>query len=46
MIDYEQLAQESAIFPWLDSDCISDGFLDEEQFFFMAPDTNFQIDED
>jgi hypothetical protein len=24
MIDYEQLAQESALFPWLDSDCMSD----------------------
>ncbi len=23
-IDYEQLAQESAIFPWLDSDCMAD----------------------
>lgn len=24
MIDWEQLAQESALFPWLDSDCMSD----------------------
>lgn len=23
-IDYEQLAQESAIWPWLDSDCMAD----------------------
>ena len=22
--DYEQLAQEAAIWPWLDSDCMSD----------------------
>jgi hypothetical protein len=26
MIDYEQLAQESALFPWLDSDCMSDSY--------------------
>ena len=23
-VDYEQLAQESAIWPWLDSDCMAD----------------------
>jgi hypothetical protein len=46
MIDYEQLAQESAIFPWLDSDCMSDSFIDEEQFYCMAPDTEFEIEED
>ena len=22
--DYEQLAQETALFPWLDSDCMAD----------------------
>jgi len=26
MIDFEQLAQESALYPWLDSDCMSDTF--------------------
>ena len=26
MIDFEQLAQESALYPWLDSDCMGDTF--------------------
>lgn len=42
-MDYEQLVQESVLFPWLDSDCMSDDccndsfftdhdyFLDEEE---------------
>jgi hypothetical protein len=31
MIDIEQLAQEAALFPWLDSDCMADetDFFDE-----------------
>jgi len=38
MIDYEQLAQESALFPWLDSDCMSDTcsdsfFIDDDYFY-------------
>jgi hypothetical protein len=40
VIDYEQLAQESAIWPWLDSDCMADNFLEEDFF------TNQEIDED
>lgn len=32
MIDYEQLAQESQLFPWLDSDCMSDSFIEEDFF--------------
>ena len=27
-IDYEQLAQESVLFPWLDSDCMGDPYND------------------
>lgn len=30
-VDYEQLAQESALFPWLDSDCMGDPL--NEDFF-------------
>ena len=38
MIDYEQLAQESALFPWLDSDCMGDPcddsfFIDDDYFY-------------
>ena len=44
MIDYEQLAQESALFPWLDSDCMSDNFDDER---FIDPDAFFDdVEED
>lgn len=43
MIDYEQLAQESAIFPWLDSDCMSDPTT-EEDFFFNEPDEDSDND--
>lgn len=36
-VDYEQLAQESALFPWLDSDCMSDptteDFFDDANLF-------------
>ena len=31
MTDFEQLQQESNIFPWLDSDCMSDSC--DEDFF-------------
>ena len=31
MTDFEQLQQESTIWPWLDSDCIS--YLYDEDFF-------------
>jgi len=41
MIDYEQLAQESALFPWLDSDCMSDSY--EE---IMSNNNYIEIDED
>lgn len=34
MIDYEQLAQEDALFPWLASDCMADEF--QEPAFFDA----------
>lgn len=27
-LDLEQLAQESALFPWLDSDCMADSAVD------------------
>jgi hypothetical protein len=27
-VDFEQLAQESALFPWLDSDCMADHAVD------------------
>jgi hypothetical protein len=30
MIDYEQLAQEDALFPWLASDCMAD-YMEELQ---------------
>jgi len=30
MIDYEQIAQEDALFPWLASDCMAD-YLEELQ---------------
>lgn len=30
-MDYEQLAQENALFPWLDSDCMAD--LEEDEHF-------------
>lgn len=44
MIDYEQLAQESALFPWLDSDCMSDNFDDER---FIDPGVFFDdVEED
>lgn len=36
-MDYEQLAQENAIFPWLDSDCMADIYDDEE--------TKFQVED-
>jgi hypothetical protein len=32
MIDYEQIFQESAIWPWLDSDCMADDFQEEDFF--------------
>jgi hypothetical protein len=41
MIDYEQLAQESALFPWLDSDCMSDSY--EE---LMFNNNYIEVDED
>jgi hypothetical protein len=31
-VDYEQLAQEDALFPWLASDCMAD-YMDEELFY-------------
>lgn len=31
-MDYEQLAQEDAMFPWLASDCMSDMYDDEDQY--------------
>ena len=31
MIDYEQLAQEDALFPWLASDCMADTY--DESFY-------------
>lgn len=31
-MDYEQLAQENALFPWLDSDCMSDMYEDEDYY--------------
>jgi hypothetical protein len=42
-IDYEQLAQESAIFPWLDSDCMADTcndslFTDSDYFYDQEED--------
>ena len=33
MIDYDELAQEAAIWPWLDSDCIADPCWDENTIF-------------
>jgi hypothetical protein len=30
MIDYEQLAQEDALFPWLESDCMGDPYVEED----------------
>lgn len=30
MIDYEQLEQESILFPWLDSDCMADYSYEQE----------------
>jgi|LakMenEpi03Aug12_release.lakeMendotaPanAssembly.Ray.scaffolds.fasta_scaffold324360_2 hypothetical protein len=32
MIDHEQLAQEAQLFSWIDSDCMSDGFIEEDFF--------------
>jgi hypothetical protein len=32
MIDYEQLEQESVLFPWLDSDCMADHPYWEENY--------------
>jgi hypothetical protein len=44
MPDYEQLAQEAALFPWLDSDCMGDNFQDAA---FTDPDMFFdEVDED
>lgn len=34
-IDFEQLAQESALFPWLDDDCMADCMIDS---IFADPD--------
>ena len=34
MIDYEQLAQEDALFPWLASDCMADFYDKEYNYFF------------
>ena len=34
MTNFEQLAQEAAIWPWMDSDCMSDSC--EEDFFDEA----------
>lgn len=34
MPDYEQLAQEAAIWPWLESDCMADGPTDCSPIFF------------
>lgn len=34
MIDYEQIAQEDAIYPWLASDCMADPCFDESPDFF------------
>lgn len=36
-MDYEQLAQEDAMFPWLASDCMADMYDDEE--------TKFEVEE-
>ena len=44
MIDYEQLAQESQLFPWLDSDCMSDSLIEED--FFDEANLFDEIDED
>lgn len=44
MIDHEQLAQESQLFPWLDSDCMSDSFIEED--FFDEANLFDEIDED
>ena len=33
MIDYDELAQEAAIWPWLDSDCMADPCWDENTIF-------------
>lgn len=44
MPDYEQLAQEAALFPWLDSDCMADPFEDAP---YIDPDAFFDdVDED
>ena len=43
-IDLEQLAQESAIWPWLDSDCMSDPTTEED--FFSPLDFEDEGDED
>jgi hypothetical protein len=43
MIDYEQLAQESALFPWLDSDCMGDPVADD---FFDDANLFDELDED
>lgn len=43
-MDYEQLAQESAMYPWLDSAAMSDFNSDPDLLEFMA-DRNYEIQE-
>ena len=43
-MDYEQLAQESAMYPWLDSGAMSDFNSDPDLLEFMA-DRNHEIQE-
>lgn len=45
MTDFEQVAQEDALFPWLASDCMADPCFEEMDFFDEA--NNFdELDED
>jgi hypothetical protein len=47
MIDYEQLAQESALFPWLDSDCMADHpyWEDEEDLYHCTTNPSGTVNE-
>lgn len=45
-IDAEQLAQESAIWPWLDSDCMSDPATEEDFFSPLDFESGGEEDED
>jgi hypothetical protein len=44
MTDYEQIAQEDALFPWLASDCMADDTTCESDFFDEL--NEFEDDED